>query len=206
MKRWLIPLLLLIVAACAPSGGTSTAVPTLNLIPATSTNTPTAIPPTATSANLPGPQDIAQPTDTATPAGSSADLTGDALVAQDPVAGELVGIAQRLVADQLNLPTRRIRMIDVRSVVWTDSTLNCPAANSQVVEQDIDGYRIIVQAANQNYLFHTDFDRVVPCDFANERLPQGVVVPTLEAIAASATSEVTEESTPEPTAESTSAS
>ncbi len=196
MRRWLIPfLLLLIAAACAPSGGSATSVPTLTLIPATPTDTAIPIPPTSTSSNLPGPQDILQATVTATPAGSSATLTGDALVAQDPVAGELVGIAQRLVADQLNLPTRRIRMVDVRSVVWTDSTLNCPAANSQVVEQDIDGYRIVVQAADRNYLFHTDFDRVIPCEFANERLPDGVIVPTLEAIAESATAEATAEST-----------
>ena len=190
MKRWLIPLLLLIAAACAPSGGNPTAAPTLNLIPATPTNTLTPIPPTSTSANLPRPQDVGQPTETATVAGSSADLTGDALVAQDPVAGELVGIAQRLIATQLNLPTRRIRMVDVRSVVWTDSTLNCPAANSQIVQQDIDGYRIVVQAGDQNYLVHTDFDRVVPCEFANEHLPTGVVVPTLESTSES-TSELT---------------
>ena len=203
MKRWLIPLLLLWVgAACAPSTGNATSAPTLALIPATATDTATPVPPTATSANLPAPADVAQPTDTATPTGSSADLTGDALVAQDPVAGELVGIAQRLVADQLNLPTRRIRMVDVRSVVWTDSALNCPAANSQVVQQATDGYRIVVQAADKDYLFHTDFDRVVPCEFTNEHLPDGVVVPTLEPIAEAATSEATVE----PTAEVTSAS
>jgi hypothetical protein len=194
MKRWLIPLLLLIVAACAPSGGSPTAAPTLNLIPATPTDTPTPIPPTATFSNLPLPADIGQPTETATAAGSSTNLTGDALIAQDPVAGELVGIAQRLIATQLNLPSRRIRMVDVRSVVWTDSTLNCPAANSQVVKQDIDGYRIVVQAGDQNYLFHTDFDRVVPCEFANERLPEGVIVPTFE-VTSEATSSVTPEAT-----------
>ncbi|MBI1256287.1 MAG: hypothetical protein GC204_02340 [Chloroflexi bacterium] len=203
MRRWLIPFLLLLVgAACAPSGGNPTSAPTLVLIPATATDTATPVPPTATSANLPAPADIVQPTDTATPAGSTTDLTGDALVAQDPVAGELVGIAQRLVADQLNLPTRRIRMVDVRSVVWTDSTLNCPPANSQIVEQDTDGYRIVVQAADKNYLFHTDFDRVVPCEFANERLPDGVIVPTLEAVAEAATSESTSEATVEATSAS----
>ena len=203
MKLRLILLLLLtFIAACAPSGGSPTSVPTLTLIPATATDTATPIPPTVTSSNLPAPADVAQPTDTATPTGSSADLTGDALIAQDPVAGELVGIAQRLVADQLNLPTRRIRMMDVRSVVWTDSTLNCPAGNSQVVEQAIDGYRIVVQAADKDYLFHTDFDRVVPCELANERLPDGVVIPTLEPIAESATSEVTTEATVEVTSAS----
>jgi len=176
------------------------------LIPATATDTATSVPPTATNANLPAPADVAQPSDTPTPTGSAAALTGDALVAQDPVGGELVGIAERLIAQQLNLPTRRVRLIDVRSVVWTDSTLNCPAANSQVVEQDIDGYRIVVQAGDQNYLFHTDFDRVIPCDFANERLPAGLVVPTLEPISEFPTSEVTAEPTAESTAAATSAS
>ncbi len=179
MRRWVALLVLLLAVACAP--GAETAVPTLTLIPATHTPTLTPLPPTSTPANLPGPQDVRQPTETPTPAGTPAGLSGDALIAQDPVAGELVGIAQRLVATERDLPLNRIFLLDVRPVVWTDSTLNCPAPDSNPVEQEIDGYRILVQAGNQEYLFHTDFDRVVPCNPDNEALPESVVLSTPEA-------------------------
>ena len=189
MARRLIFLMVLIAAACAPGGG-ETSVPTLTLIPATETNTPTPVPPTSTPANLPGPQDVIRPTDTATPLGSVDDLIGEALIAQDPVAAELVGIAQRMVAADLNLPTRRVFLNDVRSAVWTDSTLNCPQSNSEIVALQSDGYRILLQAGDQEFLFHTDFDRVIRCDPTNEQLPESFVMPTEEP-----TSEVTAEST-----------
>jgi hypothetical protein len=184
VRRWLSPflLLLLLLTACAP--GAATAVPTLTLIPATNTPTLTPEPPTATPANLPGPEDVLGPTPTYTitppPSGG---LAGDALMAQDPVAAELVGIAQRLVAADRDLPSNRIFLVDVRPVVWTDSALNCGAPRSEIVEQETDGYRIVLQAGDQEYLFHTDVDRVVPCEPANEKLPASVVLPTPEVTA-----------------------
>lgn len=192
MARRLIFLIALIAAACAPGGG-ETSVPTLTLIPATATLTLTPAPPTQTPANLPAPQDVVFPTATATPPGSVDDLIGAALIAQDPVAAELVGIAQRMVATDLNLPTRRVFLVDVRSVVWTDSTLNCPQPNSEIVSLQSDGYRILLEVGDQQYLFHTDFDRVIPCDPANEQLPPGFALSTEEPTA-EVTPEATEES------------
>lgn len=192
MVRWLVFLLVFIAAACASSGATDTVVPTLTLIAATDVPTATPIPPSATPANLPGPQDVLRPTETPASSGASDDLTGEALIADDPVAAELVGIAQRLVSEQTDLPTRRIFLADVRAAVWTDSTLNCPQPNSEVVLVQSDGYRIVMQAGDQEFLFHTDFDRVIACDPANEQLPEGFVLPT---------EEPTAEATPEPTEE-----
>ena len=121
-------------------------------------------------------------------------LSGESLIAQDPVAGELVSIAQRVVADDLDLPVRRIRLIDVRAVVWTDSALNCPLPDSEVVEQETDGYRIVLGAGEQEYLFHTDVDRVVPCDAANENLQAGML-PTEASASEVPTAEITAEAT-----------
>lgn len=183
--RWLIPfvLLLLIAAtACAPSAAGETAVPTFTLIPVTPSTTPTDVPPTSTPADLPAPQDVLSATETPTRAApTSAAPSDDPLLSQDPVAAELVGIAQRFVSADLDLPTSRIRLVSVVPVAWTDSSLNCPQPNSDAVQQETDGYRIVVQAGDQEFLFHTDFDRVVPCDFDDEQLPAGVILPTEEA-------------------------
>jgi hypothetical protein len=192
--RWLLPfvLVLLLASACAPSAAGETAVPTFTLIPATDIPTLTAVPPTSTSANLPAPQDVVSGTETPTRlAPTTSAALGDV---QDPVAGELALIAQRLVAADLDLPTSRVLVASVLPAAWTDSALNCPAPDSEVVEQEIDGYRIVVQAGDQEFLFHTDFDRVVACDADNEQLPEGFVLPTEEPAT---------ESTPEPTAEAT---
>lgn len=189
MARRFLFLMVLIAAACAPGGGDSS-VPTLTLIPATETSTPTLAPPTSTPANLPAPQDVVLPTSVAPTPSTVDELIGEALIAEDPVAAELVGIAQRMVAAELDLPTRRVFLNDVRPVVWTDSTLNCPQANSEIVAVRSDGYRIVLDVGDQEFLFHTDFDRVIPCDPDNEQLPDDLATATEEA-----TAEVTPEAT-----------
>lgn len=197
--RLLLLFLLFVAAACAPTTGGNTPIPTLTLIPATATRTPTVAPPTATPSNLLGPQDVARPTEAAATPQSPFELSGAELVAQDPVAAELVGIAQRVVAADLDLPVRRIRLVDVRAVAWTDSALNCPLPESEALPQETDGYRIVLSAGDQEYLFHTDVDRVVPCDPDNEALPEGFL-PTAEATF-EATPDATSDLTPESTVE-----
>jgi hypothetical protein len=189
-----ILLLLLIAAACAPSAGSTTPLPTLTLIPATATATPTPVPPSATPANLPAPQDVIRPTEVPSPESSFEGLIGEALIARDPVAAALVAVAERSVAANLNLPTRLVRLVDVRPATWTDSAFNCPTPKATVVPLQTDGYRIALRASGKDYLFHSDFDRVVPCDPANEKLPEGFVLPTEEP-----TDEATSELTPEVT-------
>ncbi len=206
-RRVFLLLLLVIVAACAPNTPTPSAVPTLTLIPPTATVTPSPIPPTSTNSNLPAPADLNTPVAAATLPVPPANLTGEALIDQDPVAESLTLIAERLVAKQTNLPSSLVKIVDVRTMVWTDSTLNCPQAGSQAVPTQTDGYRILLSAGAQEFLFHTDVDRVLPCAQANEQLPEGVTLPP-EAIArnsinaAVATSESTAQATPEATATS----
>lgn len=195
-------LLASVLTACAPNPAADTPVPTLTLIPATATQIPSLVPPTLTPADLIAPEDLSGVTPTTATAEATLDLLhGADLVAQDPAAAEMVAIAQGLVQDESDLPTSRIRLVDVHAVIWTDSALNCPLPESEVIPQEIDGYRIVLAAGDQEYIFHTDYDRVVPCDATNERLLDGML-PTEEPTA-EVTSEATEDSTPEPTSEAT---
>jgi hypothetical protein len=174
-----------VIAACS-SEQAITPVSTLTLIPATATYTPSPAPPTPTLESLTEPQDLFV-SPTVLP---SADHTPEALIDVDPIAAELVGIAQRVVAQDLDLPTRRVQLVDVQPYAWTDSSLDCPAPGQTYTAIQTNGYRIVVRAGDAEYIFHTDFDRVLRCDPDNEQLP------------VEATPEVTEESTPEATAES----
>lgn len=187
LYRWLFLIGCGVVTACSPS---TSVVPTLTLIPSTATTVPSPVPPTATLETLPAPQDLfASPTPV--PSGNH---TPEALIEIDPIAAELVSIAQRLVAQELDLPTRRVRFVEAEPYEWTDSSLGCPLPGQVYIPVITNGYRIVVSAADEEYIFHTDFDRVLPCDADNEQLP---VEATPEV-----TQEVTEESTPEATAES----
>ncbi len=179
--RGLILLLLFSAAACAPTAAIDTAVPTLTLIPVTATLTPTTAPASATPGDLSAPEDV----NPATTAPHTPVANGAALIQRDPVAAVLVEKAQQTIAGDLDLPTSRVRLLDVTPAEWTDNTLNCPPPNSTPVPQQISGYRILLQVGDQTYIMHTDFDRVIPCVAANEQLPPGFPTeePTVESTA-----------------------
>ena len=162
----LISALLVLAAAACVSGDAVTPVPTLTLFPATVTLTPSPVPPTATRSALPGPNDIASPT----PEGV---FTDEATPELDPVAAELVRLAQRRLGEELDLPTRRLRVVEVRPLQWPDSSLGCPLPGQPYTPIRIDGYRIVLGVGDSEYIFHSDFDRVIPCETENEQLPEG---------------------------------
>ncbi len=162
--------ILLVLAACA-SGGTPVVEPTQQLIPPTITDTPASAPVTSTPLELPRPSDLAM-----TPVGTLESIDQspslDEQLANDPVAAELAALAQRRVAQELNLPTRRVQIVEVVAYAWTDTSLGCPIPGENYSPGEVDGYRIVLSAGEQQYIFHTDFDRVIPCDSANEQLPE----------------------------------
>lgn len=98
-------------------------------------------------------------------------LNGEILLSLDPVGTELFGLAQRRVGQELDLPVRRIRLVDIRPVIWTDSSMGCPREGQTYSDITIDGYRIEVAVGDTSYIFHTDADRLVACDPENEQLP-----------------------------------
>lgn len=159
----------ILLPACS-STQTSTAEPTQTLIPATDTAVPSPIPPTATPAGLPRPGDLVTPQ--SAPELTPAVSPDETATLDDPIANDLIGLAQRRVAQDLNLPVRRIQVVSVEPYHWTDSSLGCPVAGQTYTEVLVDGYRIVLEAGDKQYIFHTDFDRALPCDAANEQLPE----------------------------------
>lgn len=156
----------LLLTACA-SGGAEP-LPTLTLIPPSETPPATPIPPSATPDPL-----IVLPEEIIT----TADPTTDAqtptpgLLDADPIAAELVALAQRILANDLGLPQRRVQLVEVETVRWTDTSLGCPQSDQSYNEIEIPGYRIVLQAGDNTYAFHTDFDRVLSCPEGDEVLP-----------------------------------
>jgi hypothetical protein len=176
-----------LLSACATNATPTPAAPaaTITLIPPTATYTAisaTATPTSVIDAEVTIPE-LASTTPTATAGGSLIDV--------DPIASQLTFIARRLVADQTSLPTRRIRVVTVSAVTWTDSSLGCPLPDEVYLPIEIDGYRIVLEAGETTYIFHTDIDRVVPCAAENEVLPESTAESTAE-VTAESTGEATE--------------
>jgi hypothetical protein len=169
LKLVLVTLVVAAFTAACSSGEALTVEPTQALIPATDTAIPTPVPPTATPAGLPRPADLVTPQSTLETATTETPEVTPGL--DDPVADDLVALAQRRIAQELNLPVRRIRLVEVKFYTWENTSLGCPLPGETYAAGTVDGYRIVLEAGDQQYIFHTDFDRALPCDAKNEKLP-----------------------------------
>ena len=98
--------------------------------------------------------------------------TNALLLERDPVAAELVLLAQGQLARQLDLPTQRIVVKDVKPYTWTDNSLGCPLPGRDYVSITIPGYRLVLEAGDRDYIFHSDSEQLFPCEPGNERLPR----------------------------------
>ncbi len=94
------------------------------------------------------------------------------LIEADPLAANLALIAQTRLARELDLPTRRIQLIDVQPFVWVDSSLGCPLSGQNYTEVNVPGYRILLEAGDEQYIFHSDSTQLVACQPDNEVLPE----------------------------------
>ncbi len=182
MRLTLVVIAIALAAALAGcTDGAVVSVPTLTLIPPTTTPTPTLAAPTVTRQPLTSPQDLAATRAVPTPTQAEDEAS---LLDIDPVAAELAALAQRLLAEQLDLPVRRVRLVHVQAVIWPDTSLGCPQLDQIYAQMLVNGYRIVVEAAGEQVIFHTDFDRALQCPAEAEVLPPGVV-PLAEATAES---------------------
>jgi len=98
-------------------------------------------------------------------------VRGDILTLVDPIAADMVSLARQRIASDRDLPTSRINLLDIYAVTWNDGSLGCPVEDQDYIEIEIDGYRLVLEVGDTEYIFHTDFDRPVICDVENEVLP-----------------------------------
>jgi hypothetical protein len=191
----LFSVLIIVLVACNTDSTEQTSMPvaTITLIPPTATTPATSIPPTSTLESTIAPEiTIAVVDVTSTPLQSEY----VSLIDVDPIAAQLTFIAQRLVADQTGLPTRRVQVLSVSAITWLESSLGCPREGEMYTQTETDGYRIVLSVGDDHYIYHTDIDRVLPCPAGSEVLPENFIDPLAE-ITPEATEEVAPESTEE---------
>jgi len=95
----------------------------------------------------------------------------DLLLRVDAVAAEFVLLAQQRLAQNLDLPTRRLILREARAFAWPDTSLGCPQPGQTYEAVVLNGYRFVLQAGETAYAFHTDSERLLPCPAGREVLP-----------------------------------
>lgn len=98
-------------------------------------------------------------------------ITGELLIAVDPIASDMLFLVQRQIANELDLSTRRVQMVEVVPYIWHDTSLGCPQENQTYTLADIRGYRIVVSAGDNQYAFHSDSTTAIRCPIGQEDLP-----------------------------------
>lgn len=83
----------------------------------------------------------------------------------DPVAAELTSLAVERAARSAAVESDAVAVASVRPVQWDSETDICEA---QFVTAGGDasgatGYRILLTADEREFVYHTDFDRIIPC-------------------------------------------
>ncbi len=89
----------------------------------------------------------------------------------DPILDALIDLARRDLAERLDLPQRRVFLVEVMPYEWPDTSLGCPLAGQEILPDPTAGYRIVLRVGQQNYIYHSNTVRVFQCPPEAEVLP-----------------------------------
>lgn len=99
-------------------------------------------------------------------------VSDELLILVDPFAADTFRLVQNLLAEELDISSRRVLLVSMSSIIWRESSLGCPLEDQEYHEVEVVGYRIVVTAGEQEYIYHSDSTNVYPCAPENEVLPQ----------------------------------
>ncbi|MBE2222001.1 MAG: hypothetical protein IAF02_10690 [Anaerolineae bacterium] len=137
--------------ATSPGTGAVTAVPTQHFDRATAVPQETlSAPPTNTAA----PTVIPLPT-IALEEEPMPNNPGNVVPSSPDAHPEAVNLAVQDLAQRLTIDESEIEVISVEMVIWPDTSLGCPHPDMVYTQVQRDGLRILLQAENQIYAYHS---------------------------------------------------
>lgn len=98
-------------------------------------------------------------------------IRDDILLAVDPLAAETFRVVQDLLGEELDLSSRRVQLVTMLPVTWSDTSLGCPQADQTYTTREIPGYHLVVTVGNETYIYHSDSNTVYLCDAENSIIP-----------------------------------
>jgi hypothetical protein len=73
--------------------------------------------------------------------------------------------AKNDLAKRLDMKVDDITLVAVEPVVWSDSSLGCPAQGANYLMALVKGFRITLEGGGESYTYHTDMnDQVILCE------------------------------------------
>ncbi len=60
------------------------------------------------------------------------------------------------LARHLSIPAEQITVVHLEGVTWPDTSLGCPQPGMAYAQVLVEGYKVILEAANRRYEYHTD--------------------------------------------------
>lgn len=85
------------------------------------------------------------------------------LIILDTQVQALAELARAHLARWLDLPVRRVFLVDAYPVDWPDARLGCLLSDDRVPPTPVSGYRIVLQVGETTYVYHSDYRQVVYC-------------------------------------------
>ena len=82
----------------------------------------------------------------------------------------LVAVAVNDLAERFDIDASAISVVEVREVIWRDSSLGCPVEGMSYLQVLVDGSLIVLEANGQTYQYHSGRDGV-PFYCANPQTP-----------------------------------
>jgi hypothetical protein len=76
----------------------------------------------------------------------------------DPGLRNLIEMIKTDLANRLAISMDEVVLVEYMEVEWSDSSLDCPQPGMDYLQVITPGYRIVLQANNQSYEYHTNRD------------------------------------------------
>jgi hypothetical protein len=76
-------------------------------------------------------------------------------------AQEVVALARQDLAERLDVDPRAIELISVEAVEWPDASLGCPKPGQMYAQVITPGFRVVLEARGETYVYHTDRGQTV---------------------------------------------
>ncbi|MGB8216876.1 MAG: hypothetical protein WCE94_06195 [Candidatus Methanoperedens sp.] len=84
-------------------------------------------------------------------------VTNNSIFPESPV----VNIAREDLAQRLNITNGEVKIIKQDIVNWPDTSLGYPEKDKVYAQEITPGFRIILEAMNKTYEYHSDYNRVI---------------------------------------------
>lgn len=77
---------------------------------------------------------------------------------------ELVGEARADLSGRLDISIAEITTKEIESITWSDTSLGCPEPGKFYAQVLTPGYRVVLEAEEEEYAYHTSLNNIKPCE------------------------------------------